>query len=110
MEAWRLVFFDEVVPSPAGQEITTVYRREYPRLLIGNVVMTEHPDSNPQRIHGAPDLGPGGWLLAAHWECARCNGKQSRDLWSRSRWARKALIGHWYRMHSPRAVELHGAG
>jgi hypothetical protein len=95
-------YFDEQVPAgPDALSFTSVYRR-MPRRLVGHVVVMAYPEDHGRRTHGHLESSEFGKVAGATWTCA-C-GRESRDMWGRATYARKALIDHWRRMHSAAAV------
>jgi hypothetical protein len=102
---------DEIAePGPGTLALLSVYRRLMPgRKLVGHIVTLAYPESvlTERKYMGLPVPSEVGKVTGATWDCT-CGGS-SRAMWSRERWARRALINHWNRMHSDRAVERRGA-
>ncbi len=101
---------ESVVPGPGTLALQSLYRRLMPgRKLVGHIVTLVYPESvlTERKYIGLPVPFQVGKVAGATWECP-C-GASSRAMWSRERWARRALINHWNRMHSERAVDRRGA-
>jgi hypothetical protein len=101
-------YVNEIAPRPGALACTAVYRRLVPGTrLVGHVVTEIYPEDHGRPYIGWPESSEVGKVSGATWEC-RC-GAKSRNIWSRARWARRALIDHWRRMHSDKAIERRGA-
>jgi hypothetical protein len=102
------LYRDEIVPWPGALTCTTVYRRLLPgRKLVGHVVTRVYDENHERQYTGTSESSEVGKVSGVTWECP-C-GAQSRNIWARANWARKALLGHWQRTHSPSTVARCGA-
>lgn len=104
-------YLDEIAEPRSGTlALLALYRRLVPgRKLVGHIVTRIYSESvlSERKYIGLPVTPEVGRVAGATWECP-CGGS-SWAMWSRENWARRALISHWNRMHSPSAIERRGA-